>query len=472
VPRRPKPQKQRITVVVNSTPITVVLHPPTNARKSWYAYWNGLSTSKSTGHSEYVEAVKAVENMIRNGGERSNLSDTILTDEEFEEIQRQHFAKKTDPMAQKRAAKSLRECLDAISAFKEIVGLHPITKATARDCEKFQHDALQMPKNWRARYPNSRDDLPTLSPTTVDKWSRALQAAWERANRNAGKKCIRSVVPENKLLSVNPWREFSWVERRSRPIRQFTEEELLGVLDYFEVKFAGVTAALTLVKTFLWSWGRRIEVVNLRWENHHSVGNENHFEIMGKAGVEKWFRVPSGLFEELVALRTGSPFVFAAFSQQLRAFHRSSRHPWRADNISQDFIPANLGDWFYRQISQWSESLPNGSAYVHVFRKTSLQYARSGEDLNRLVAADARLTESVMMTNYVKESDPEMRQKSNRTFHRILASLSPEVARRYGHAISEIDSLKSRHLAAVQVEDWELASKLAAEIAEKRRQAG
>ena len=38
------------------------------------------------------------------------------------------------------------------------------------------------------------------------------------------------------------------------------------------------------------------------------------------------------------------------------------------------------------------------------------------------------------MTHYVEESDPEMREASNRTYHRIHASLPPEVARRYGHA--------------------------------------
>jgi hypothetical protein len=37
-----------------------------------------------------------------------------------------------------------------------------------------------------------------------------------------------------------------------------------------------------------------------------------------------------------------------------------------------------------------------------------------------------------MMASYVKETDEQMRQKSNRTFSRILASLSPDVARRYG----------------------------------------
>ena len=35
-----------------------------------------------------------------------------------------------------------------------------------------------------------------------------------------------------------------------------------------------------------------------------------------------------------------------------------------------------------------------------------------------------------MMTNYVKETDDEMRRKSNRTFQRIIASLPADVADR------------------------------------------
>ena len=49
MPRKPKPEKQTITVLVNGTPVAVILHPPTGTRPSWYAYWNGLVASKSTG---------------------------------------------------------------------------------------------------------------------------------------------------------------------------------------------------------------------------------------------------------------------------------------------------------------------------------------------------------------------------------------------------------------------------------------
>lgn len=70
------------------------------------------------------------------------------------------------------------------------------------------------------------------------------------------------------------------------------------------------------------------------------------------------------------------------------------------------------------------------------------------------------------------ETDSELRRKSDRAFRRIVQSLPSGLARRYSDAPSALDLLKERRLAAVQQEDWEAASKLAAEIAENRKQAG
>ena len=154
MPRKPKQEKQSITVVVNGMPVAVTLHPPTTTRKSWYAYWNGLVASKSTGQRKLGEAIIVAENMVKNGGRRADVGDTVLSDEEFEEIQRVHFGRKKDPAAIARTAKSLFSCLDSITAFRKIAGLKPITLATPDDCAAFQRKALTFPKNWRHQYPN------------------------------------------------------------------------------------------------------------------------------------------------------------------------------------------------------------------------------------------------------------------------------------------------------------------------------
>ena len=85
--------------------------------------------------------------------------------------------------------------------------------------------------------------MPCYSPNTVVKWSVALQAAWERVCRTAGKKCVRGIVEETKLLTENPWRQFTWIEGYARPIRQFDGEELLRLLDYLDQKWSGCQVA-------------------------------------------------------------------------------------------------------------------------------------------------------------------------------------------------------------------------------------
>jgi hypothetical protein len=69
------------------------------------------------------------------------------------------FGSRTDPKEQARAEKSLKACLEAIAAFKEITGLMPISRATSDDCAAFQRKALSRPKNWRHRYPRASRTL-------------------------------------------------------------------------------------------------------------------------------------------------------------------------------------------------------------------------------------------------------------------------------------------------------------------------
>jgi hypothetical protein len=139
--------------------------------------------------------------------------------------------------------------------------------------------------------------------------------------------------------------------------------------------------------------------------------------------------------------------------------------------VLERFDPERFRDWLYNKIVEWSKSFPNGHACLHMLRKTSLQYARSGEDVNRLVAADARVTMGVRMTNYVRETDEEMRQKSNRTCARIAASLSLELAKRLGHVDLGSDLLTDPIRLAVMAENWKLVHLLTAELT-KGKQAG
>jgi hypothetical protein len=76
--------------------------------------------------------------------------------------------------------------------------------------------------------------------------------------------------------------------------------------------------------------------------------------------------------------------------------------------------------------------------------------------------------EAVMMTNSVKESDDELRARSNRTYCRILASLPPEVARRYGH-VGQTPTREGQIRAAVTAKDWDQVAALSARMAQEGR---
>jgi hypothetical protein len=169
----------------------------------------------------------------------------------------------------------------------------------------------------------------------------------------------------------------------------------------------------------------------------------------------------------LEAIRTENDYVFAAHNEQLRRYHERKGRSDNAQRVGAVFKPLCLGDWFADRIDDWSAALPKGRASTHVFRKTSLQYVRSGEDINRQVASDVRVGESVMMTSYVRETDEQLRQASNRTFSRILASLPVELAHRCGHP-ELINDMEERLRRAIQVQDWQLAAKLTAKLAEEQ----
>lgn len=438
------------------------LHPPTERRKSWFAYWTGLRSSKSTGHSKIDEAVKAVEAMLQNGGNRSVPLDSILTDEEFVKLQRHHFGRKTDPAAKARAARSLEECEDAISAFKVLSGLEHISLATPDDCAAFQRTALSKTVNWRRSYPKGKPVSNKISPNTVLKWSRSLQAAFDRANKFAGKrKCVRGVVDERKLLTLNPWSQFTWIEGKKKAIRHFSGDELRSLLTFFSEEWADVPVGKLAAQVLFWSCCRKLEVASLTWDSLRQVRQEFHFEIVGKWGVKRYFRVPERLFEQLMSARLpSSQFVFAAYCEQVR--QAPTDNPGWLKKIRAEFDPKNFGSWFYARIKEWSASQSNGNANVHVFRKTSLQLAFDGDEVetSRKVADDAGVSESVLLGHYV---NLDLWRKSNRTYYRILATLPADLAALFGYVESAKDQLGRELEAAKARGDWSQVAKLAAE---------
>ena len=469
MPRKPKAECHAIHVTRDGAVVRVTLFPPRALKKekTWSAYWKGQKTRRSTGKRTLKEAIEAATAMVQERPTEPSDDWHCPSDEEFIEIQRRHFGKRTDPLGQKRAESSLVNTLDAIDAFKRVSGLTQISRATPDDCETFQTAALKLPRNWRSQHPKSKPEPRTISAGTVHKWLVALRAAFERANDNAGRKCVRGVVPPERLLKSNPWQRFTWIKPPAKKIEQFKGEELLELLQHLRKSWPGVTAAEAMLKVYVWSWARREEVAGLRWEDLRVVGEEVHFDTIGKWGVEKWFRIPRSLHDELLALRTDSPFVFARLMDQIREFHATEGRK-SAARMVKDFDVYNAGRWFYERVREWS----GGDACVHMLRKTVLQYARAGEDASRSLAKDARVSEGVMMTHYVKEEDLQHRSASNAMYHRLCLSMTSEVARAFGHEHSATALLEQRLREAVGSRNWPLVSEIAKKLTKQDRQAG
>lgn len=475
MPRKPSSRTEKFTLMVNGEPIEITLYSPRGNKKTWYVLWKGLASARSTGQTSFDEARKFAEAMFRNGGRRPEARDAVLTDADFRRIQKRHFGKNLDSIGGERANKSLTSCLEAIEAFKRVTSLEFVTSATPHDCENFQHAALKLKSNWRRKKKRHSDagnqghavdqeDHSTLSPSTIVKWSTALQAAFERANKNAGKKCVRGVVSNERLLDENPWRQFTWIKPLKREIRHFDINELTSLLDWCKEHWQGITVAPLYFKVMLWSWARRSEVSQLKWSDERKVLSECHFKSVGKHGVEKWFRLPLLLRNELEAIRCESEFVFGGYSSQLHNFYVRKGNRKAATRVRKEFDPKNLGEWMYHRVKEWSVNSPAGTAYLHIFRKTGLQFALAGEHAMIEVARDASITPQVMAASYAQELREQLRQKSNRTFYRIRNSLPMDVAARYGYETSERESLIEAIDAARMEHNWQVVQNLVVEL--------
>ena len=101
--------------------------------------------------------------MVSNGSRPPALATAELSDPEFEEISGNIF-RESKTVRPRPGRKSLTVCLEAISAFREIAAVSPISAASPDDCARFQRAALLLPKNWRLHYPNGKKiAVPKLS---------------------------------------------------------------------------------------------------------------------------------------------------------------------------------------------------------------------------------------------------------------------------------------------------------------------
>jgi hypothetical protein len=81
----------------------------------------------------------------------------------------------------------------------------------------------------------------------------------------------------------------------------------------------------------------------------------------------------------------------------MRRLHAGN--PGCLKKVCADFTANNFGRWLCERVKDWSVTEAKESAYLHVFRKTGLQFAHDGEEeeASKKVATDAGVSEKVLL---------------------------------------------------------------------------
>ena len=221
-----------------------------------------------------------------------------------------------------------------------------------------------------------RENVQRIRPNTVVKWSVALKAAFERANKNGGQKCVRGVVAESKLLTLNPWKNFTWIDGTEPKKRHLNDEELLSLLDYFEQRWPTVVTVTLFAKISLWMWaeGPKRPVYAGKTCALWGMSITLTLSVSGASGNGR--ESLTALYQDLLKVRTDSPYVFAAYNEQLKRHYRQCPNPHTAKTIGPRFDPELLYRWFHIKMRKWAEETGRERASHHAFRKTALQTAR------------------------------------------------------------------------------------------------
>jgi len=290
----------------------------------------------------------------------------IFSWEDWDRIQVAHTAMRPEKDCT-RAERTLGECRKAQRLFVVVTGAESASSVDVDTVGRFQIECPNRLSKFARPY----------GKTTVHKTLAHMSASFNRCNRNSGKKCVRGVVPSERLLEANPFEQVQWVEPDPKPIRQFDGAELKAL---FRWRFIGGCPLLAMfAKVSLWACGRLKEMTEVRWDWLDPEGYITIPDVKAKWGKGKTFRIPPALVTELQSYRDGSPFVWAGYVEQLRAYHKTTGHGASALKVKA-FAPQRLRVSFQKWIAAWAKGGKAGSGLSHhAFRRTGLQWSREGQ---------------------------------------------------------------------------------------------
>jgi hypothetical protein len=239
--------------------------------------------------------------------ERKRQERSVLTWEDWDAIQATHFKRRED---RRPAGRTLEECRKAQRLFVAVTGVETASAVDVDLVGRFQDECLGRKSKFGRTY----------GKTTVVKTLSHLSASFNRRNRNAGRKCVRGSVPSERLLESNPFEGTGWVKAEKTPLRQFGPEQLTSFLAWKYL--GGCPLVFLFAKVSLWGCGRLEEMTELQWDWMDADGYISIPGYIAKWGKERTVQIPPTLLAEIEEHRNGSPYVWAGYVGQLRAYHR------------------------------------------------------------------------------------------------------------------------------------------------------
>lgn len=354
------------------------LHPPGTVGNS--RYWSfscrgaGIQR-KSLKVTTFADARQAVLNWFTKEEVRQDRSAPSLSWPEWEQIQRAYFAKKRD---QKRAGRTLNACLDSKKTFVSITSAADASAVTPDTVEQFQQVAL------KTEWTTGR----VYTPSTIGRCLGHMSASFNRCRITAGKKCQRGIVSPEKLLTVNPFEQVSWLENGPVEIRHLSHAELRAFLSW---RMFGSSPLISAVLKFsVWGCGRIEEITELRWDWISDDGIVCVPDDMAKWGKGRQFRIPMLLRQEIKTFEGKSPFVWDATVPELRKYHIQRGGKGSANQLA-EFTPTRLRGRLQKWIQAWAEESNLTNVSHHTLRKTAMQWSRE-EQLRKAENAFAELS--------------------------------------------------------------------------------
>lgn len=359
----PKRKWKSVVIERKGEMLTAHLHPPGTVGNS--RYWSfscrgaGIQR-KSLKVTTFADARQAALNWFSKEDVRRDLPAPSLSWPEWEQIQRAHFAKKRD---QKRAGRTLDACLDSKKTFVSITNAADPSAVTPDTVEQFQQIAV------KTEWTEGR----VYTSSTIGRCLGHMSASFNRCRITAGKKCQRGIVAPEKLLTVNPFEQVSWLESGPVEIRHLSHAELRAFLGWR--MFGSSPLISAVLKISVWGCGRIEEITELRWDWISDDGIVCVPDDMAKWGKGRQFRIPMPLLHAIKSFESKSPFVWDGTVPELRKYHIQRGGKGSANQLA-EFTPTRLRGRLQKWIQSWAEESNLVNVSHHTLRKTALQWSR------------------------------------------------------------------------------------------------